>query len=44
MPRMTLDRMDRRILEHLQADGRLSNQALAGRVKETTALPLERLA
>ncbi len=27
-----LDRIDRRILEHLQADGRLSNQELAERV------------
>jgi len=32
MPRSTLDRTDRRILEHLQADGRLSNQELAERV------------
>jgi Lrp/AsnC family leucine-responsive transcriptional regulator len=32
MPKMTLDRTDRRILEQLQADGRLSNQELAGRV------------
>lgn len=32
MPRMTLDRTDRRILEQLQADGRLSNQELAERV------------
>jgi len=29
---MTLDRTDRRILEQLQADGRLSNQELAERV------------
>jgi Lrp/AsnC family leucine-responsive transcriptional regulator len=32
MPTKTLDRTDRRILEHLQADGRLSNQELAERV------------
>jgi Lrp/AsnC family leucine-responsive transcriptional regulator len=32
MPKSTLDRTDRRILEHLQADGRLSNQELAERV------------
>ena len=32
MPRITLDRTDRRILEQLQADGRLSNQELAERV------------
>ena len=32
MPKMTLDRTDRRILEQLQADGRLSNQELAERV------------
>jgi Lrp/AsnC family transcriptional regulator, leucine-responsive regulatory protein len=32
MPKKTLDRTDRRILEQLQADGRLSNQELAERV------------
>ena len=32
MPKTTLDRTDRRILEQLQADGRLSNQELAERV------------
>lgn len=32
MPKATLDRIDRRILEHLQADGRLTNQDLAERV------------
>ena len=32
MPKITLDRTDRRILEQLQADGRLSNQELAERV------------
>ncbi|MFY9316280.1 MAG: Lrp/AsnC family transcriptional regulator [Burkholderiales bacterium] len=32
MPNRTLDRTDRRILEQLQADGRLSNQELAERV------------
>jgi Lrp/AsnC family leucine-responsive transcriptional regulator len=32
MPRSALDRTDRRILEQLQADGRLSNQELAERV------------
>lgn len=32
MPKSTLDRTDRRILEHLQTDGRLSNQELAERV------------
>ena len=32
MPTKTLDRTDRRILEQLQADGRLSNQELAERV------------
>ena len=32
MPKLTLDRTDRRILEQLQADGRLSNQELAERV------------
>ena len=36
MPKTTqktvLDRIDRRILEHLQDDGRLSNQELAARV------------
>lgn len=32
MPRIVLDRTDRRILEQLQADGRLSNQELAERV------------
>ena len=32
MPIKTLDRTDRRILEQLQADGRLSNQELAERV------------
>jgi Lrp/AsnC family leucine-responsive transcriptional regulator len=31
-PAKTLDRIDRRILEQLQADGRLSNQELAERV------------
>ena len=32
MPKMILDRTDRRILEQLQTDGRLSNQELAERV------------
>lgn len=32
MPKMIRDRTDRRILEQLQADGRLSNQELAERV------------
>ena len=32
MPRLTLDAIDRRILEELQANGRLSNVALAERV------------
>jgi Lrp/AsnC family leucine-responsive transcriptional regulator len=32
MPTKTIDRTDRRILEQLQADGRLSNQELAERV------------
>ena len=32
MPKAPLDRIDRRILEHLQADGRLTNQDLAARV------------
>ena len=32
LPAKPLDRTDRRILEQLQADGRLSNQALAERV------------
>jgi len=32
MPKTALDRTDRRILEQLQADGRLSNQELAERV------------
>ncbi len=32
MPKTTLDRTDRRILEQLQVDGRLSNQELAERV------------
>ena len=32
MPKTPLDRTDRRILEQLQADGRLSNQELAERV------------
>lgn len=32
MPKVLLDRIDRRILEHLQADGRLTNQDLAARV------------
>jgi Lrp/AsnC family transcriptional regulator, leucine-responsive regulatory protein len=32
MPKIILDRIDRRILEHLQADGRLTNQELAARV------------
>ena len=32
MPKTTLDRTDRRILEQLQAQGRLSNQELAERV------------
>ena len=32
MPKISLDRTDRRILEQLQADGRLSNQELAERV------------
>ncbi len=32
MPKQTLDRIDRRILESLQADGRLTNQDLAARV------------
>lgn len=32
MPKTTLDRTDRRILEQLQGDGRLSNQVLAERV------------
>ena len=32
MPKIVLDRTDRRILEQLQTDGRLSNQELAERV------------
>jgi Lrp/AsnC family leucine-responsive transcriptional regulator len=32
MPKKPLDRIDRRILESLQADGRLTNQDLAARV------------
>ncbi|MBI2753479.1 MAG: Lrp/AsnC family transcriptional regulator [Betaproteobacteria bacterium] len=32
MPKVPLDRIDRRILEHLQADGRLTNQDLAAQV------------
>ena len=32
MPTSPLDRIDRKILEHLQADGRLTNQDLAARV------------
>ena len=32
MPRTPVDRVDRKILEQLQADGRLSNQDLAARV------------
>lgn len=32
MPKQTLDRIDRRILESLQADGRLTNQDLAARI------------
>jgi len=32
MPKKTIDRIDRRILEHLQRDGRLANQELASRV------------
>ncbi len=32
MPEIELDRIDRRILQELQRDGRLSNQALAERV------------
>ena len=32
MPTFPLDRIDRKILEHLQADGRLTNQDLAARV------------
>lgn len=32
MPKAPLDRIDRRILEHLQADGRLTNQDLAAQV------------
>lgn len=32
MPKLSLDRTDRRILEHLQTDGRLSNQELAERI------------
>ncbi len=32
MPTPSFDRIDRKILEHLQADGRLTNQELAARV------------
>jgi len=32
MPSSTFDRIDRKILEHLQADGRLTNQDLAARI------------
>jgi len=32
MPSSALDRIDRKILEHLQADGRLTNQDLAARI------------
>lgn len=32
MPISSLDRIDRKILEHLQADGRLTNQDLAARI------------
>ncbi len=43
MPIMTLDRTDRRILEHLQADGRLSNQELAERVSLSPSPCLRRV-
>ncbi|WP_353248727.1 Lrp/AsnC family transcriptional regulator [Salinisphaera sp. T31B1] len=40
---MTLDRFDRRILEILQADGRISNQALAERVNLSPSPCLRRV-
>jgi Lrp/AsnC family leucine-responsive transcriptional regulator len=43
MPTKTLDRTDRRILEQLQADGRLSNQELAERVALSPSPCLRRL-
>lgn len=43
MPKTTLDRTDRRILEQLQADGRLSNQELAERVLLSPSPCLRRL-
>lgn len=38
-----LDRIDRNILKHLQADGRLTNQALAGRVALSPSACLARV-
>ena len=43
MPEIALDRTDRRILELLQVDGRLSNQELAGRVSLSPSPCLRRV-
>jgi Lrp/AsnC family leucine-responsive transcriptional regulator len=43
MPKLTFDRTDRRILEQLQANGRLSNQELAERVALSPSPCLRRL-
>jgi len=43
MPKATLDTTDRRILEQLQADGRLSNQELAERVSLSPSPCLRRV-
>jgi len=43
MPKVTLDTTDRRILEQLQADGRLSNQELAERVSLSPSPCLRRV-
>jgi Lrp/AsnC family leucine-responsive transcriptional regulator len=43
MPKVTLDKTDRRLLEELQADGRLTNQELAERVSLSPSPCLRRL-
>ncbi len=43
MPKVTLDKIDRRLLEELQGDGRLSNQELAERVALSPSPCLRRL-
>ena len=43
MPKRPIDRIDRRILEHLQRDGRLANQELAARVSLSPSPCLRRV-